>query len=76
MEEICKKCNYKNGDRCDGTAGIECPKGYTESSICPFCEEGDYDLEGLKLHLMSGQCEPFNQTIIPMILKKEARDAK
>ena len=27
---------------------------------CPFCKEGDYDLVGLKDHLLHGDCETFN----------------
>ena len=26
---------------------------------CPYCGEPDYDLAGLKSHLMKGECEPF-----------------
>ncbi len=29
--------------------------------ICPFCGESDFDLEGLKIHLVRGWCEPFEQ---------------
>ena len=27
--------------------------------ICPFCQEDDFDQEGLKLHLLAGWCESF-----------------
>jgi len=27
---------------------------------CPFCKEDDFDLEGLKGHLLNGYCEEFN----------------
>jgi len=27
--------------------------------VCPFCSEGDFDLIGLKMHLLAGWCEPF-----------------
>ncbi len=36
MEEICRTCNYDKGDRCDGTAGVDCPKGNLLMP-CPFC---------------------------------------
>lgn len=26
---------------------------------CPFCKEPDFDLVGLKIHLLSGHCEPM-----------------
>lgn len=27
---------------------------------CPFCKEDDFDLIGLKGHLINGYCEEFN----------------
>lgn len=27
--------------------------------ICPFCGEEDFDLIGLKIHLIVGWCDPF-----------------
>lgn len=27
---------------------------------CQFCGEGDFDLPGIKLHLLSGWCDAFN----------------
>ena len=33
--------------------------------ICPFCDEKDFDLIGLKWHLMSGGCDKFNKTETP-----------
>jgi hypothetical protein len=30
--------------------------------VCPFCEEEDFDLIGLKAHLLNGYCEDFNAT--------------
>ena len=27
---------------------------------CPWCNEHDFDLMGLKSHLLNGDCEPFN----------------
>lgn len=27
---------------------------------CPFCNEADFDLIGLRLHLLRGWCEAFN----------------
>lgn len=29
--------------------------------ICPFCEEGDFDAYGLKLHLQNGWCSPYDR---------------
>lgn len=29
---------------------------------CPFCDETDFDLIGLKLHLTRGHCNVFNDT--------------
>jgi len=34
----------------------------TSNIICPFCEQGDFDLEGLKNHLTSGYCDIYNKT--------------
>jgi hypothetical protein len=33
-----------------------------QDTICPFCGEGDFDLWGLKLHLLSGWCAKFEET--------------
>ena len=33
-----------------------------EYIICPFCKETDFDLIGLKSHLLHGDCEIFNKT--------------
>lgn len=30
--------------------------------ICPFCNEKDFDLIGLKAHLLRGWCSNFNDT--------------
>ena len=32
--------------------------------VCPFCGEDDFDLIGLKAHLMAG-CEEFDNTLTP-----------
>ena len=32
---------------------------------CPFCAEKDFDLVGLKGHLLNGDCEEFNHTETP-----------
>jgi len=29
--------------------------------VCPFCREKDFDLEGLKTHLVHGDCEVYNK---------------
>jgi len=31
-----------------------------EEIKCPFCGEDDFDLFGLKIHLLNGWCEIFN----------------
>lgn len=31
--------------------------------ICPFCQESDFDLVGLKHHLTAGECDQFNETV-------------
>ena len=30
--------------------------------VCPFCEEEDFDLIGLKSHLLKGHCDDFEKT--------------
>ena len=33
----------------------------TDDNItCPFCKETDFDLIGLKSHLLNGDCDVFN----------------
>lgn len=32
---------------------------------CPFCYEDDFDLIGLKIHLINGWCDVFNGVKIP-----------
>ena len=32
---------------------------------CPFCLDNEYDIEGLKLHLVAGWCDVFNATEVP-----------
>ncbi len=31
-----------------------------ELKTCPFCGEKNFDLPGLKSHLLNGDCEAFN----------------
>ena len=31
--------------------------------VCPFCKEGEFDVIGLKAHLLNGWCEKFNNVI-------------
>lgn len=40
---------------------------------CPFCGEGDFDLFGLKLHLLNNFCDAFNaiDTSIPESKKED-----
>lgn len=33
-----------------------------EYVICPFCKEGDFDLQGLKYHFLMGYCVQFEET--------------
>jgi hypothetical protein len=33
---------------------------------CPFCGEIDFDLIGLKAHLLNGDCEEFAHTLSPL----------
>ena len=32
---------------------------------CPFCGDDDFDLIGLKAHLLRGHCDQFEATIPP-----------
>lgn len=34
----------------------------TKDVACPFCEEKGFDMIGLKMHLIRGWCEVFEQT--------------
>ena len=40
---------------------------------CPFCGEDDFDLIGLKMHLMSGWCEVFDKLQISQRDSKTSR---
>ncbi len=33
--------------------------------LCPFCQEGNFDLIGLKHHLENEYCEVYQKTITP-----------
>jgi hypothetical protein len=46
----------------------------TEGIVCPFCKEDDFDLVGLRNHIMSGHCEPFEST--PTIEQERASRAE
>ncbi len=35
-----------------------------QNITCPFCLDIDFDLIGLKLHLLNGHCDKFNETPI------------
>ena len=37
-------------------------KNSMDEVICPFCNEKDFDLIGLKAHLLRGWCSNFNNT--------------
>lgn len=43
---------------------------------CPFCYEDDFDLIGLKIHLLNGWCDVFNETKIPIPNRGENEGAK
>jgi hypothetical protein len=48
----------------------------TEPTLsCPFCGEDDFDLIGLKMHLIRGWCEAFDNLKLPPrvidLMKKE-----
>lgn len=34
----------------------------SQDIVCPFCQEGDFDLIGLKIHFLRGHCDEFNTT--------------
>ncbi len=34
-----------------------------DNIICPFCNEDEFDLIGLKNHFVKGYCSAFNETI-------------
>jgi len=42
----------------------DCAECEADSSdiVCPFCQEGDFDLIGLKAHYLRGYCQRFNDT--------------
>lgn len=43
-------------DRADTTPTTELE---VADIVCPFCDETDFDLLGLKLHLTRGHCDTF-----------------
>ena len=46
----------------------------SNSVVCPFCKDTDFDLVGLKWHLESGMCDEFYSTPYPFDdADKEAR---
>ena len=44
---------------------------------CPFCNEGDFDLVGLKLHIANNFCEEYNNLDVSLLYHKhiESNDA-
>lgn len=38
---------------------------------CPFCSEDDFDLIGLKIHLINGHCNAYNT--LSVVQKQEKR---
>lgn len=37
-------------------------EGEKEYISCPYCEQEDFDLEGLKTHFSRGYCDIYNNT--------------
>ena len=37
--------------------------------VCPFCAEGEFDLVGLKGHLLRGWCDKFNKIGLDVALE-------
>ena len=66
---------YKDWDECiefieDAFKATSTSTGSTTNStaideliMCPYCKKDDFDLIGLKSHLMHGDCEKWNETI-------------
>lgn len=44
---------------------IENKSDYVEYMVCPFCKDTDFDMVGLKIHLLSGYCEIFDLVETP-----------
>ena len=42
-------------------AGLAKAEKKSKYVSCPFCHEDDFDLEGLKNHLLNGWCNEFNE---------------
>lgn len=40
---------------------------------CPFCQEADFDLIGLKSHYLRGWCDVFNATADPVAIIERGR---
>ena len=40
--------------------------------VCPFCGEGNFDIVGLKTHLVRGWCDKFNETSLDVPHTREA----
>lgn len=45
---------------------------------CPFCGQKDFDLVGLKGHLLNGACEEYNHTETPLEerMRKDRENAR
>ena len=50
-------CLY--ADTCLDYSWVSCKY---KPAICPFCNESNFDLIGLKSHLLNGDCSIFNDT--------------
>lgn len=51
----CQSCDTVHGPTDDCAHGID-------TVVCPFCKEDDFDLIGLKMHLVNGWCEKYRNT--------------
>lgn len=43
---------------------------------CPFCGEGEFDLPGLKGHILNGWCEACNELPVPLTLEERVQAAR
>lgn len=59
MKELCSTQKQSTKGAGDGTAHAD---PMQRDVMCPFCLENDFDLIGLKNHLLKGHCDIFNAT--------------
>ena len=63
LNDVLQKRNANINDRRNIMAKIlnnQTPTSDDCDVICPFCGEGDFDLVGLKMHLLRGWCDKLN----------------